>query len=81
MREKCDAPFMITPPRCLHCLSLLDSALPAPSPRAEQGHEMMGVVEEVGPEVKTLQRGDRVVVSFDIGGPKRGAGRPVLALM
>ena len=30
------------------------------------GHEAMGVVEEVGPEVGNLTRGDRVVVPFNI---------------
>jgi threonine dehydrogenase-like Zn-dependent dehydrogenase len=30
------------------------------------GHEFMGVVEEVGPAVKEIQKGQRVVVSFDI---------------
>src|SRR3954465_11090696 len=30
------------------------------------GHEPMGVVEEVGPEVMTLRPGDRVVVPFNI---------------
>ena len=30
------------------------------------GHEPMGVVEEVGPEVKALSPGDRVVVPFNI---------------
>ena len=30
------------------------------------GHEPMGIVEEVGSEVKRLQRGDRVVVPFTI---------------
>jgi threonine dehydrogenase-like Zn-dependent dehydrogenase len=30
------------------------------------GHEFMGIVEEVGPEVTNLRRGDRVVVPFTI---------------
>lgn len=30
------------------------------------GHEFMGIVEEVGPEVTQLNRGDRVVVPFTI---------------
>ncbi|MFE5590131.1 zinc-dependent alcohol dehydrogenase [Streptomyces sp. NPDC056549] len=30
------------------------------------GHEAMGVVQEVGPEVSTLRAGDRVVVPFNI---------------
>lgn len=30
------------------------------------GHENMGIVEEVGPNVRSLKPGDRVVVSFDI---------------
>lgn len=30
------------------------------------GHEFMGIVEEVGPDVRTLQRGDRVFVPFPI---------------
>lgn len=30
------------------------------------GHEFMGVVEDTGPEVKNLRRGDRVVVPFPI---------------
>jgi S-(hydroxymethyl)glutathione dehydrogenase / alcohol dehydrogenase len=32
------------------------------------GHEFMGIIEEVGPEVKNLQVGDRVVVPFCIQG-------------
>lgn len=30
------------------------------------GHEWMGVVDEVGPEVTKLKKGDRVVASFQI---------------
>ncbi len=30
------------------------------------GHEWCGVVDEVGPEVKNLKKGDRVVASFQI---------------
>src|SRR5690349_20678375 len=30
------------------------------------GHEFMGVVEETGPGVRNLQRGDRVVVPFPV---------------
>ena len=30
------------------------------------GHENMGIVVEVGADVKTLKKGDRVVVAFDI---------------
>jgi threonine dehydrogenase-like Zn-dependent dehydrogenase len=30
------------------------------------GHEFMGIIEEVGSEVKTLHKGQRVVVAFDI---------------
>ena len=31
------------------------------------GHEVIGTVDEVGPHVQTLQRGDRVLVSGVIG--------------
>ena len=30
------------------------------------GHEMVGIVEEIGPDVKTINVGDRVVVPFNI---------------
>lgn len=31
------------------------------------GHEFMGIVEEVGSDVKNSKKGDRAVVCFDIG--------------
>jgi len=31
------------------------------------GHEPMGIVEEVGPEVKNVKKGDRVVIPFNVG--------------
>lgn len=31
------------------------------------GHEPMGIVEEVGSEVKNLKKGDRVVIPFNVG--------------
>lgn len=30
------------------------------------GHEFMGIVDEVGPSVTKLKKGDRVVASFQI---------------
>lgn len=30
------------------------------------GHEFMGIIEEVGPEVNNLERGDRVIVPFPV---------------
>jgi len=30
------------------------------------GHEFMGIVEDIGPEVKNIKKGDRVVIAFDI---------------
>nr|WP_308203762.1 alcohol dehydrogenase catalytic domain-containing protein [Frankia gtarii] len=35
------------------------------------GHEPMGIVEEVGPEVTSLKAGDRVVVPFQLAGRRR----------
>ena len=34
------------------------------------GHEFMGIVEQVGPDVKSVKKGDRVVTAFDIGTPQ-----------
>ena len=43
-----------------------DGKVPSMMKGDVMGHEFMGVVEEVGPSVKTLKRGDRVVVPFGI---------------
>lgn len=45
------------------------------------GHEFSGVVEDVGPGVRTLRRGDRVVVPFNIScGSCRNCSRELFAL-
>lgn len=51
---------------CGSDLHLYEGAMPGMKKGDILGHEFMGVVEEIGPEVSGLQRGDRVVVSFDI---------------
>lgn len=50
---------------CGSDLHIYNGAFPQPKPMV-LGHEFMGVIEEVGSEVKNLRRGDRVVVPFPI---------------
>lgn len=50
---------------CGSDLHIYNGAFPQLRPMG-LGHEFMGVVEEVGTEVKNLKRGDRVVVPFPI---------------
>jgi len=50
---------------CGSDLHILSGAVPQKEPMI-MGHEFMGIVEEVGPEVKNLKKGDRVVVPFPI---------------
>lgn len=50
---------------CGSDLHIYNGFLPQPRPMT-LGHEFMGIVEEVGPEVTHLRRGDRVVVPFPI---------------
>ena len=65
---------------CHSDLSVIDGNRPRPLPMV-LGHEMAGVVEEVGADVTDLQRGDHVVAAFV---PSCGhcapcaAGRPAL---
>jgi threonine dehydrogenase-like Zn-dependent dehydrogenase len=51
---------------CGSDLHLYDGMIPTLSPGDILGHEFMGEVVEVGPEVKNLKIGDRVVVPFTI---------------
>src|ERR1700753_3605596 len=51
---------------CASDLHLYDGYIPTMEAGDILGHEFMGIVEEVGPEVKNLKRGDRVVVPFPI---------------
>lgn len=50
---------------CGSDLHIYSGGFPQPRPMV-LGHEFMGIVEEVGKDVKNLQRGDRVVVPFPI---------------
>ncbi len=51
---------------CGSDLHLYDNYVPMMKSGDIIGHEPMGIVEEVGSEVRNLRRGDRVVVSFTI---------------
>ena len=51
---------------CGSDLHLYDGYIPTMESGDILGHEFMGIVEEVGPEVKKLKRGDRVVIPFTI---------------
>ncbi len=51
---------------CGSDLHLYDGVIPTMQSGDIIGHEFMGIVEEVGPEVKKVKRGDRVVVPFTI---------------
>jgi threonine dehydrogenase-like Zn-dependent dehydrogenase len=47
---------------CGSDLHIINGYIPSMKAGDIIGHEFMGIVEEVGPEVKSVQRGDRVVV-------------------
>jgi threonine dehydrogenase-like Zn-dependent dehydrogenase len=51
---------------CGSDLHLYDGFIPTMEPGDILGHEFMGEVVEVGPDVKNLKNGDRVVVPFTI---------------
>ena len=51
---------------CGSDLHLYDAFVPFMKPGDVIGHEPMGIVEEVGSEVRKLKKGDRVVVPFTV---------------
>ena len=66
LKEARDAIVRVTSTAiCGSDLHIFNGFFPQPRPMV-LGHEFMGIVEEVGSEVKNLKRGDRVVVPFPI---------------
>jgi threonine dehydrogenase-like Zn-dependent dehydrogenase len=51
---------------CGSDLHLYNGFMPTMKPGDILGHEFMGIVEEVGPEIRNVRPGDRVVVPFNI---------------
>ncbi|MFB7599010.1 zinc-dependent alcohol dehydrogenase [Streptomyces sp. NPDC056160] len=67
IQEPTDAVIRITSTGlCGSDLHLYEVLTPFMTPGDILGHEPMGIVEEVGPEVTNLKPGDRVVVPFQI---------------
>src|SRR5882762_7698945 len=66
---------------CHSDLSVMNGTLPFPPPPAVLGHEGAGIVEEVGADVTSVQRGDHVILSWRPSCGKCGycvTGRPQL---
>ena len=51
---------------CGSDLHLYHGTVPGMQPGQTLGHEFMGVIEEIGPEVHEVQVGDKVVVPFNV---------------
>ncbi|MGW1607740.1 alcohol dehydrogenase catalytic domain-containing protein, partial [Streptomyces eurythermus] len=67
IEEPTDAVIRVTSTGlCGSDLHLYEVLTPFMTPGDILGHEPMGIVEEVGPEVPDLRPGDRVVVPFQI---------------
>ncbi|HEY0946885.1 MAG TPA: zinc-dependent alcohol dehydrogenase [Opitutaceae bacterium] len=74
--QRVDDPKILNPRDCIvritstaicgSDLHLYNGYVPTMAPGDILGHEFMGIVEEVGPLVKRLRAGDRVVVPFTI---------------
>ena len=66
LREERDALVRVTLASiCTSDLHILHGSVPRAVPGITVGHEMVGVVEEVGPAVKSLRPGDRVAVNVE----------------
>lgn len=52
---------------CGSDLHMYVGSMPTMSKGDLLGHEFMGIIEDVGPEVKNFKKGDRVVACFDLG--------------
>lgn len=66
IKESRDAIIRVTATAiCGSDLHIYNGSLPQLRPMV-MGHEFMGIVEEVGKDVKNLKKGDRVVVPFPI---------------
>ncbi len=50
---------------CSSDLHIKHSSVPRAVPGITVGHEMVGIVEQVGPEVKSVAPGDRVTVNVE----------------
>jgi threonine dehydrogenase-like Zn-dependent dehydrogenase len=57
---------MTTAAICGSDLHLLEGRIPGMRPGTPIGHEIVGIVEQVGPDVTSVRPGDRVVASFQI---------------
>lgn len=51
---------------CGSDLHLYHGTTPGMEPGQTLGHEFMGVVEDIGPSVREIKKGDRVVIPFNI---------------
>lgn len=66
LRDDTDAIVRVTLASiCTSDLHILHGAVPRAVPGITVGHEMVGVVEEVGEKVKTVKPGDRVTVNVE----------------
>src|SRR5690242_13617538 len=68
IREPTDAVVRVTASAiCGTDLHMVRGTLPGMRPGTILGHEAVGIVEEVGPEIRNLRPGDRVVIPSTIG--------------